>query len=136
MISYEIPLETPAKKNSRITLKNGRTIPSKRYKTWHENAFLLLKGRVKEVIDEKCYIILIFTHGDFIRRDSDNGTSSIFDLLQDIGQLSDDNWKIIKNFHVFNNYEKGNPKCQIKIYKESEFNKYSFDLLAYTSQFC
>ena len=37
-----IPLETPSKKNSRITLKNGRTIPNKKYSEWHKKACLLL----------------------------------------------------------------------------------------------
>lgn len=47
-------------------------------------------------------LYLEFTHGDRVRRDSDNGVSSILDLLVDCGILPDDNWmvvsKILTNF--------------------------------------
>lgn len=112
--------EVPAKKNSRITLKNGKTIPSARYKAWHEEAVLQLRSKVKECIEDKCYVILVFTHGDNIRRDSDNGVSSVFDTLQDVQQLADDRWQIVRSHHVFNNFDKGNPKCEIYIFKSEE----------------
>lgn len=129
MIDFLIPLETPAKKNNRITLRNGKTIPSVRYKQWQEKAFLLIKSKIKKRISEKVYIILIFTHGDLRRRDADNGTSSIFDLLQDCGQLEDDKWQIIISHHVFNKYEKNKPQCEIRIYSKNEKDLYKKDVL-------
>ncbi|WP_147612312.1 RusA family crossover junction endodeoxyribonuclease [Treponema pectinovorum] len=112
--------ETPAKKNSRIVLKNGRNIPSKRYKEWHEKAKKELKGQFqREPIETKVFIKLTFHHKDNRRRDSDNGTSSIFDLLQDAGVLIDDRWQIIQSFKVLN--EKGeNAFCEIEIWEREE----------------
>lgn len=157
MIRHFIPLETRPEKNARITLKNGRTIPSKIFKEWHEAAYMMIKSSVKECIckptvNEKgkvvkgghCYIILLFTHGDYIQRDADNGVSSIFDLLKSnakktmfpgVGQIYDDNWEIIKSHHVFNNYKKNTPSCEIRIYTPEEKELYLKDLLEYANKY-
>lgn len=105
--------ETPAKKNSRITLPDGRTIPSKKYRQWHGGAkseielqMMCKRGeQLKTPID---YPICI-------RRDSDNGVSSILDLLQDSGILSDDNWQIVREISVRNRYEKNEAGAVIEI---------------------
>ena len=110
--------ETPAKKNSRINLKNGRSIPSKRYRDWHEVALAQLRLQLPEdmqTIESPCQIVLFFTHGDLRRRDSDNGCSSIMDLLVDAGVLKDDNWQIVRQINVTNSYEKNKPSVLITI---------------------
>lgn len=157
MIFHKIDLEVRPKKNSRITLKNGRTIPSKIFKEWHEAAFMLLKPKVKECLckpikdekgkiisQDKCYIILLFIHGDYIKRDADNGVSSIFDLLKHdekptmfngVSQIWDDNWQVIKSHHVFNDYSKNNPSCEIRIYLPDEKELYLKDLLDMASKY-
>lgn len=129
MITLNIPLETPAKKNNRITLKNGKTIPSKNYRQWHETAYFFVRSKQVKLNTNKCFIILIFTHGDLRRRDADNGTSSIFDLLQDCNVITDDKWEVIKSHHVFNNYSKSKPNCEIRIYTETEKELYLTDLI-------
>ena len=58
---------------------------------------------------------MIFTHGDLIRRDSDNGSSSILDLLVDCGVLKDDNWKVVKKLEIENEYVKNQPSCSVEI---------------------
>lgn len=115
--TYSISLETPAKKNSRITLKNGVTIPSKNYQKWHSAALIQLytQKRPGTPINSELEIHIKFIHGDLRRRDSDNGTSSIMDLLTDAKIIEDDNWKIIKKISVENEYIKNNSQCLIKI---------------------
>ena len=130
MIRFIIQGETPAKKNSRIFLKNGRNIPSKRYQEWHKQAReqILSQGLVQHEdmnsptrnlpqypISSEVTIKLTFYHGDLRRRDSDNGTSSVLDLLTDCQILADDNWQIVRGLEVLNYYEKGNPRCVIEI---------------------
>lgn len=115
--------ETPAKKNSRITLPDGRTIPSKKYRQWHGGAkseielqMMCKRGeQLKTPIDYPICITISFTHGDLKRRDSDNGVSSILDLLQDSGILSDDNWQIVREISVRNRYEKNEAGAVIEI---------------------
>lgn len=128
--------ETPSKKNCRITLKNGKSIVSARYRKWHEYACSQLLGYSKNMIDKECYIILHFIHGDNIRRDSDNGVSSIFDTLQDMKILSDDRWQIVKSHIVFNSYQQKQPCCEIRIYEKSEKDLYSRDILEMLKNFC
>lgn len=116
--------ETPSKKNSRISLRNGKTIPSKQYKEWHKDAVFQLERQKMYSdchfpIDTGVYITLIFYHADNRRRDSDNGTSSIFDTLQDANILTDDRWQIIRGFKVLNK-KADFAKCEIEIIREEE----------------
>lgn len=112
--------ETPSKKNSRILLPNGKIIPGKKYMEWHELAYGELinqKTNYKAMfpLANELEITLVFYHGDKIRRDSDNGTSSVLDTLVDAGVIKDDNWQIIKAINVLNHYDKDNARCEIVI---------------------
>ena len=113
--------ETPSKKNSRITLRNGRTIPSKRYREWHENAVVQVTSqcRAKPLI-EKCNISMKFYHGDLRRRDSDNGATSVLDLLTDCGVIKDDNWQIVRNLNISNDYDKNKARVEVFIEEVAE----------------
>lgn len=117
MYTFIIEGETPAKKNSKIITRDKRLIPSKRYQEWHENAYiqLMCQTRPKEPIAEGVSIELTFIHGDLRRRDSDNGTSSIMDLLVDAKVLEDDNWQIVKEIKIKNIYERNQPRCMVEI---------------------
>lgn len=119
---FVLPGETPAKKNSRITLRNGKTIPSKNYTEWHSMSLreLFSQKKPEEPITSPVSVILSFYHGDLRRRDSDNGTSSIMDLLVDAKILADDNWQIVRQIAVFNYYDKGAPRCRISICQMQE----------------
>lgn len=112
--------ETPSKKNSRINTKSGRSFPSARYQKWHKAVVsqledLLLTKQIKRFIGCKVKLIATFYHGDLTRRDSDNQLSSILDTLVDVGILDDDNWKVIPLKLIVDEYDKGNPRCEIEI---------------------
>ena len=113
--------ETPSKKNSRITLRNGRTIPSKRYQEWHKLAMLQVFAQchIQKPI-EKCSISMTFYHGDLRRRDSDNGATSVLDLLTDCEIIKDDNWQVVNQLNIKNEYDKGKPRVIVLIEEEAE----------------
>lgn len=118
VFNFTIEGETPAKKNSRIVLRNGKNVPSKRYQEWHESAMeqiKLLANVPKEPIFNPVLVHLVFCHGDMRRRDSDNGCSSIMDLLVDAGILEDDKWQIVQNIGITNKYKKNDAYCEITI---------------------
>lgn len=129
MIRFIINSETPAKKNSRIVLRNGRNIPSKKYQEWHKDATEQIHRQAElqsaelfpmVPITEEISVVLTFYHGDQRRRDSDNGTSSILDLLTDCGIIIDDKWQIVREIKVRNYYEKNEARCVIEIEKFKE----------------
>ena len=110
--------ETPAKKNSRITLPNRKTIPSQRYRAWHSAAMFQLedqwKDKGRDTFEREIRVNFHFFHGDNRRRDSDNGVSSVFDTLQDAHIIADDRWQIVKEFSVRNS-KSDEPRCEIEI---------------------
>ena len=119
MIRMIIKGETPAKKNSKIWTKSGKLIPGKKYQEWHAEALQQVKEQKKFIQklpgDREVIIHLDFIHGDQRRRDSDNGTSSILDLLVDAGIIADDKWQIVRQLHVTNTYEKNDSMCIVCI---------------------
>ena len=122
-----IPLETPSKKNSRVVdRRTGRTFPNKRFTEWHKAAssYLLQQG-AHGAGEGPFAVYLEFTHGDKIRRDSDNGVSSILDLLVDCGVLPDDNWMVVSKIVTTNLYDKGNPGVNISIIPLTDAEKLS-----------
>ncbi len=131
MLRFQILGETPGKKNSKIWTRSGKLIPSARHQKWHTDAMLQITGQVSRLqkdewpygaghpdgIDYPVAVTLTFYHGDQVRRDSDNQTASIMDLLQDAKVLADDRWQIVRILTIYNHYDKGNARCLIEINK-------------------
>ena len=129
MLRFQILGETPGKKNSKIWTKSGKLIPSSKHQKWHTDAMLQVTGQVSRLpkdewpygpehpdgIDYPVAITLTFYHGDQVRRDSDNQTSSIMDLLQDAKVLADDRWQIVRILNIYNHFDKGHARCLIEI---------------------
>lgn len=122
-----IPLETPSKKNSRVVdRRTGRTFPNKRFTEWHKAAALYVRQQHAHPLDGGPFALYLeFTHGDKIRRDSDNGVSSILDLLVDCGVLPDDNWMVVSKIVTTNLYDNGNPGVNISIIPLTDAEKLS-----------
>lgn len=115
-----IPGEVPAKKNSRINTRSGRSFPSKRYSEWHGKAVFLLRkaqmeGQMPVDVDYPVTVQLTFCHGDNRRRDSDNGVSSVLDAMVDAGVLSDDCWRIVRGITVLNIMNRGCPEVIVTV---------------------
>ena len=109
--------ETPAKKNEKKFNSRTRTVyTSQHYWEWYESAVVQVRGQCPgQPKIKKCRIALNFFHGDLRKRDGDNGTSTIFDLLKDCGVIEDDNWKNVPHHEVDNGYAKGNARVEIDI---------------------
>lgn len=115
--TYILQEETPAKKNNRMTLRNGRTIVSKRFIVWHAGAVVQIYSQKRPAIpiETPTTIKARFYHKDRVRRDSDNQITSILDLLKDTGVIADDNWEIIRKIEVENFYCKEKSFCKISL---------------------
>lgn len=128
MKQFTILGEVRPKKNSRIVnRKTGRTFPSKIYITWHNAAIeQLMIQRQGFQTTSRCKIYMKFYHGDYVKRDSDNGVSSVFDTLKDAGIIEDDNWMVIPKHFVENDYCKSSPRVEITIYEPNESVQLTF----------
>lgn len=117
--------ETPSKKNSRRTLSNGKTIPSKGFMIWHEQHYFELVKQKKPTVplNRNLFIKMKFVHGDLVRRDSDNQATSVLDLLKDIQIIEDDNWRIVSKIEIENLYEKGKSRCLVEITENKKSQK-------------
>lgn len=121
MIKFEVLGETPSKKNvNKFNSKSKTVYKDRHYQKWHTDAMLQMNAQLamighKKPIEKPVAITLTFHHGDNIRRDSDNQTSSIMDLLQDAKVLADDRWQIVRILNIYNHFDKGNPRCLIEI---------------------
>lgn len=114
---FQIPYDTPSKKNSRVTdTRTGRTFPNKKFTEWHKAAVLWMRTHYRcDRIEGPVNVRLSFVHPTLRRKDADNGTSSIFDLLVDVGVLADDCWTVVVSHSVTNTYEKGKALCTVEI---------------------
>ena len=122
MIRFQILGETPGKKNSKIWTRSGKLIPSAKHQKWHADAMLQMNAQLAtmgterpKAIETPMAITLTFYHGDQVRRDSDNQTSSIMDLLQDAKVIADDRWQIVRILNIYNHFDKGNARCVVEI---------------------
>lgn len=122
VLTFILDGEVPAKKNSRIlNTKTRHIFPNKTYRQWHEVALVQIVSQWNRIgIAGPCAVYVEFIHGDLRRRDSDNGLSSVIDLIVDAGILPDDKWQVIPEITVKNGYQKGNAKVVIKITGEQK----------------
>lgn len=106
MIQFVLQGETVAKKNAnKFNRKTKVMYKDAGYQEWHENARLQLmcqwhKLNLKTI--DKSDIKLEFYHADNRRRDGDNGTNSIFDLLVECKVIADDSWQHVPHHDVYN----------------------------------
>jgi Holliday junction resolvase RusA-like endonuclease len=107
-----------AKKNSRRTIKSGRSLPSKKYEEWHKEASfqLLLQRAVKFPVQNDLFIKILFFFPDNRKTDLSNKAESVMDLLVDCGVLDDDNWKVVGSLYLRSiGVDKKNPRAEIYI---------------------
>ena len=130
MIRFQIIGETPAKKNkNKFNTKTKNVYKDKKYQAWHLDAMIQVTSQIARMprdewpygpgrpdgINVPVSITLTFYHGDQVRRDSDNQTASIMDLLQDAKVLADDRWQIVRILNIYNHFDKGNARCLVEI---------------------
>lgn len=113
----------PSKKNSTWTaIIRGRLIrlPSQKYKEWHKDASLQLRGTRTFKDKHIRGLRITFYAPDRRATDLTNKAESIMDLLVDNGVLEDDNWFVVPNIElVFGGVDKEKPRAEILIYENT-----------------
>ena len=122
-LTIEFVGDVPSKKNSRITLRSGRSIPGKKYQQWHEYAIFQIKSTVNRRPNIRLFekkpmsqnIAITFYMGTRRRTDIDNKISSILDTLVDAGVLEDDDWTHVPSITARAIYRKGESGATVTI---------------------
>lgn len=117
--SYIFRGEAASKKNSRrIVTVRGRPlpIPSKKYVAWEKYArqVILSSGRPGTPLPAATLTIRIY-HGDMVRRDTNNSTQGVQDVLVDMGVIADDNWMVIGSPRVDHFIDVSDPRMEVDV---------------------
>ncbi len=115
--------EVASKKNSKVLARvKGRPmlLPSRKYQEWEKRARLAImaEGRPPEPF-KAARLFMVIYHGDMIKRDSNNATQGIQDVLVEMGVLEDDNWMVIGTPEVVHMVDVDDPRLEVTV-EESE----------------
>lgn len=116
------------KNNKQICGRGNRKFirSSDRYIEWNADAVMQLRRQYHRPPLEKCKVIIRFYYKDRRKRDTDNGSNSVFDTLKDAGVIIDDNWMVVIKHMVEPFYDKENPRVEIDIYNPDEVQNIVF----------
>lgn len=114
--------EVASKKNGKqLVHVKGRSVllPSKQYRAWEKSvrAVISIYGRPPEPFAAARIVIRIF-HGDAVKRDTNNATQGIQDVLVDMGVIADDNWMVIGSPEVSHFIDVGDPRMEVDVYEQ------------------
>ena len=121
MLQLTITGQTPAQKNSKSIAYNRGTgkpfiMSNQNVKTWQNTAAIeLLRYRIKEPLQGRQELSVMFYVKDNRRRDLDNMLTTIQDALVKAGILEDDSWKSLKIGEVDAELDKENPRAEITL---------------------
>lgn len=120
MVELILEGSIPSKKNSRINLRSGVSIPSTKFTQWQEGALWQVRQQTRERFFKPVHIEVIIYFGTKIRADLDNRLTSILDMLVDGMVLKDDKWQDVPRIAVQAEYRKGQPGAFIRITEVAE----------------
>lgn len=111
--------EVASKKNSKVLARvRGRPmlLPSRKYQEWEKRARLAIMagGKPSEPF-KAARLFMVIYHGDLIKRDSNNATQGVQDVLVDMGVLEDDNWMVIGTPEVSHMVDVEDPRLEVTV---------------------
>lgn len=121
MLQITILGQTPAQKNSKSIAYNRATkkpfiMSNQNVKGWQNDAAMqLLRYRIKEPLQGRQELSIMFYVKDKRRRDLDNMLTTIQDALVKGGILEDDSWQYIRIGRIDAEIDKENPRAEITI---------------------
>lgn len=95
MIELVLEGSMPSKKNSRVNLPTGVSIPSTKFTQWQEQALIQVRRQTRQRFYGHVQIELILYFATLGRADTDNKVTSILDMLVEALVLKDDYWESV-----------------------------------------
>lgn len=121
MIKIIIPGKPMSKSNSKAINKYGKSYLPDEFKEYENKVIHACKTvYTGNSIDEKCIMVLKLFFADKRIRDVHNYPKSICDGIEKSGLITND--KFFKPVVIQKYFDKNNPRAEVEIYKESEYN--------------
>lgn len=105
----------PSKKNSRINLKSGVSIPSGKFSKWQKDAITELRRQTRHRFLKPVGIEVIIYFGTVGKADIDNKVTSLLDMFVAALLLTDDQWHSVPIMKVQAEYRKNQPGAFVRI---------------------
>lgn len=115
MVEIELSGNVPSKKNSRINLKSGKSIPSLKYTAWRNAALWQVKQQTRHLFTNPVKLEVVVYFGTNVRADLDNRVTSILDMLVDALVLQDDKWQNVPEIYAKAEYRQHQPGALIRL---------------------
>lgn len=105
----------PSKKNSRVNLSSGVSVPNNKFVQWQNDAIKQVRMQTRQRFFAPVSIELIVYFGTLGRADLDNRLTSILDMLVEALVLRDDKWQDVPMMQVQAEYRKKEPGAFLRI---------------------
>lgn len=105
----------PSKKNSRINLKSGVSIPSKDFATWQNDTIKVVNTQTRTRFFNPVAMEVLIYFGTDTRADLDNRLTSILDMLVEACVLPDDKWQNVPMVMLQAEYRPRKPGAFVRI---------------------
>ena len=115
MLKLELVGNIPSKKNQRINLRSGISIPSAKFTEWQTDALWQVRQQTRQRIFEPVAIDVTLYFATMRRADLDNRITSILDMLVEGLVLADDDWQHVPQITARAQYRKGEPGATVII---------------------
>lgn len=105
----------PSKKNSRVNLPSGVSIPNKKFVQWQEAALWQVRQQTRHRFLKPVSVEVIVYFGTYARADLDNRLTSILDMLVEALVLRDDKWLDVPVISGQAEYRKNKPGAFVRV---------------------
>lgn len=105
----------PSKKNSRINLKSGVSIPNNKFVQWQNDSISELRRQTRQRFLKPVSLEAIIYFGTVGKADIDNKVTSLLDMFVEALLLTDDQWHSVPIMKVQAEYRKNKPGAFIRI---------------------
>lgn len=105
----------PSKKNSRVNLKSGVSVPNNKFVQWQDESIVEVRRQTRQRYMGFVQIEIILYFGTLGRADTDNKVTSILDMLVAGMVLKDDYWESVVRTVYEASYRPNQPGAFVRI---------------------
>lgn len=105
----------PSKKNSRINLKSGVSIPNNKFVQWQDDAIVELRRQTRHRFFKPVSMEVVIYFGTVGKADLDNKVTSLLDMFTEALLLADDKWQHVPIMKVQAEYRAGKPGAFVRL---------------------